>query len=855
MFKVFKSTGIEGSYSISSNPAFINDQCWSVYPAKHRTTKNPCSVWEFNKKEWENRLLDTGLINKTNKKLILSDMYDSLKKFVQSQSKLKHPNFLTVIEPIEEHKSRILFVTEYVNTDLKNIDRQLLDEITVAKGLLQVANGLKFLHQNVQTVHLNINPSSIVVTQNFDWKIVGMNFMEPLTNGVIEKYVDPLDSRLPSFQSIDFRFSSPNLISKHKADFIDDLFSLAALIFYLFQGELVLKCPHSSSTSDYERQVMKLNQLLGNITNSKHAFFNKVPEYYYPVLVKMFCETQESNTDVIQLKETLTIDHFINSEIFNNELIKILNVFDEFPTLSINEKNEFLSDLTDKIDRFPKNLLINKFIPLLTSLVDVTPYKKTKPIPEEEQLIVGACENLIILSKQLSQLSFSDKVFPSLQNLLASLDFEGYKILIIKNLQNLQSCITSTTDSKNNETFQKFLLELFQKSMAAQNSIVIQELILSNLKIIIEFQQYTTITGTILPTITNIYSTTTSLKIKILSINCFILMIKNMGSKNLNDYVIVDKILPLIQATSQSNYQNSKFLTNAIDLYHNIFVKISKNNSKLIQVNGQDLEVFDLILSIGFEIWRITKHAETKADLNNALKIWGYIQIYMTNDAKSRLHDNTDTTSDNADTSITNTIKRNDINIPENASTPVSERINYESHKPAIPAKVPTLAEMQSNPSISVMKPSKGRSIPATVMQPKPKVTTINLHKTTTAQKLAFGQTAASPVPASRSSATELEPEPATSNTSINWDTVSASTTPRASTAGSYAVMQPVKAKQTVSTAVMQPMKSKFAAVKSQQPEEEDDNEENAWGEFETGSQTKPSTDNGDAGWGFDSLI
>ncbi|GME91308.1 unnamed protein product [Ambrosiozyma monospora] len=253
MFKVFKTTGIEGNYSISSNPLFVSNGCWTIYPAKHKTTKKKCSVWQFNKKEWETRLMNNGLMNRSNKQMVQSDIFEAVKNYISNLAKFKHPNFLTVIEPLEDHKSRILFVTEYVVNDLQTLNKSQLDEIIITKGLLQIANALKFLHQSVHTVNLNINPSSIFITENFDWKMSGLQFIENLENGIAERYIDPLDSRLPAFLSIDFQFSSPNLLLKHNVDYVNDLFSLGCLIYYLFNdGGHLIACSNSSLL-EYER--------------------------------------------------------------------------------------------------------------------------------------------------------------------------------------------------------------------------------------------------------------------------------------------------------------------------------------------------------------------------------------------------------------------------------------------------------------------------------------------------------------------------------------------------------------------------------------------------------------------------
>jgi SCY1-like protein 2 len=92
-----------------------------------------------------------------------------------------------MVEPLEETRSELTFVTEYFTSSLSalispssssgsrrndgasrppgtdsagEID---LDEVEIQKGTLQIARALTFLHQQAKMVHLNISPEAILV--------------------------------------------------------------------------------------------------------------------------------------------------------------------------------------------------------------------------------------------------------------------------------------------------------------------------------------------------------------------------------------------------------------------------------------------------------------------------------------------------------------------------------------------------------------------------------------------------------------------------------------------------------------------------------------------------------------------
>jgi SCY1-like protein 2 len=818
MFKVFKTSGIEGNYSVSSYPLFVNNNCWAIYPAKHKTTKKSYSVWQFQKKEWETRLTNDGIINKNNKQMIMNDIYDNIRNFISNQSKFKHPNFVTVIEPLEDHKSRILFVTECVINDLYNVNKNELDEIMITRGLLQVCNGLKFLHESVKSVDLNLNPSSIMITENYDWKISGLTFLENITNGVIDKYIDSVDSRLPSFLSIDFRFTSPNLLNNHKVDYINDLFSICCVIYFLFNnGDMLIKCPPNSSVSDYQRHINKLNQLLKSAKSStKHASFDKIPDNFYLTFLDILQNSQESNTDVIQLKKTITINDIIDSKIFNNDLIKVLNSLDEYTTYSNHEKINFLKTLKTQIEKFPKPLLINKFIPILIGSIDMSQFKKSKPTPEMEELIVECSENLIILSKSLSQLTFTEKVFPFILSILKKIPFDGFKILLLKNLANIQNGLNaSVNNNSSNDTFQKFSLDLFEKCINDQNSMIVQELTLMYVKTVLEFQQYSTITSNILPKLCTLYSTTTSLKVKNLTVTTFITMISGLENKVLDDFLIVDTILPLIYNTSSTIYSNSKFTHNILDLYSCIYTKLSKSSTKKFNTKGTETELYDIIMELGCNTWKIAKYISNKEDLNIVYNLWDIIVNFMKNDLESHIVLNGNEQSNENNVGVGSKYATTELPTISNMNTSV-----YTSTPKISPSPTP-IQKTNFNNNITNNNSSGNSNTYGSIGVMKANKTSILSNKTpNTTTPLSFGQT----TPASASS-------PSTTN-NIDW-----------SKAGSYSVMQPTNKKIELKKAtnntslsgynnVMQPMApTKIGQVTTVNSEDE-------WSDFAVGSTT-----------------
>ena len=48
--------------------------------------------------------------------------------------------------------------------------------VEVKYGLLELAEGLSFLHNGVRMLHGNLIPGNVIINRNGEWKLVGFNF-------------------------------------------------------------------------------------------------------------------------------------------------------------------------------------------------------------------------------------------------------------------------------------------------------------------------------------------------------------------------------------------------------------------------------------------------------------------------------------------------------------------------------------------------------------------------------------------------------------------------------------------------------------------------------------------------------
>lgn len=122
---------------------------------------------------------------------------EMLKRGVVQLTKIRHPRILTVQHPLEEGRDSLAFVTEPVFQSLANILGNYgnmppqaeinakpfnFHEIEIKYGLIQLMEGLQFLHSDMKMIHRNISPESIVLNVEGGWKLFGFDYCSLLNS-------------------------------------------------------------------------------------------------------------------------------------------------------------------------------------------------------------------------------------------------------------------------------------------------------------------------------------------------------------------------------------------------------------------------------------------------------------------------------------------------------------------------------------------------------------------------------------------------------------------------------------------------------------------------------------------------
>ncbi|CAI4062967.1 hypothetical protein SUVZ_07G1640 [Saccharomyces uvarum] len=564
-------TGITPKYSFSSSPTFTSEP-WSVYTGRPKSSSSSSpskvSIFMFDKKQFENYLLHYNIIKSksgSRDKVLIQEAYEILRNQANNLARLKHPNILTLIEPLEEHSKNFMFVTEFVTGSLETVFRETDDEeknflqghvkdnIVVQRGILQLVNALDFIHNRASFVDLNIQPRAIFINENSDWKISGLGYLVKIPPGTntSEYFLPQYDPRVPPFMHLQLNYTAPEIIFENTLAYKNDYFSLGSLIYFLYSGKDLFRT--ENSTTEYKSEYSKFEKKIS--TMSWDNIFNKIPPKLRHCLPKLM------NRDIYSRYDNITL--ILDSEFFQDPLIKTLNFLDDLPTKNNEEKYVFLEGLVNLLPEFPPALLQKKFLPILLELLNQFCAEKVV----NDKCVNKNLDLIVKIGSTLSQLSFQEKIYPVLLNAT------NFPILLRK----ATTCLIDSLDTlkqkvRRSDFLENVLKPLFSyvlQDSESEVALISQEKLLLQIPLALEVLDFSTVKQFLLPLLSGLFTKTTSLTVKNTCVTCFQIMIEQ---KSIDSYTCSETILPLFKSMKT---RDPRILSKLLKLFETVPVIIT----------------------------------------------------------------------------------------------------------------------------------------------------------------------------------------------------------------------------------------------------------------------------------------
>ncbi|RKP36624.1 kinase-like domain-containing protein [Dimargaris cristalligena] len=509
---------------------------WTIHTGKKRSTGKPVAIFEFDKKYFDSGV-HRQLISRAEQEGIL----ETLKKEVGQLTRLRHPSILEVVEPLEDTRSALTFVTEpltgcladiiakdiqygqrsrqWNSSDGTNQDEFELDELEIQKGLLQVSKALQFCHNDARLVHGNLTPSSIFVNVKGDWKLGGLGFSTFLNyqNGTLFPTSIHFEfaHQLPPHCQPALDYLAPEYVLDGVCDVSNDVFALGCFAVAVHGrhdestdsveqlGNSILFC--RNDVDAYRRQIQRLPQ----------AKLDFLPRFLEPVVRLLLSRDP---------KARMSLESFQSSQFFDNVLMSTIRYLEALCEKSKENKILFMQGLPRILPQYPERVLKRKIlVGLLEELKDHSLLPYTLP-------------NVFFIIGKLNSREFMDKVFPTLKPILTVRDPPQNLLVFLDKLDVLK-------DKTPEKEFREDVMPVVHSALETSNPQVIDKalLIIPQLS---EALDYTIVKNALFPKVQTVYSKATVLSVKVNALKCFHSMLKI-----LDKFTMTEKLVPMLKRT------------------------------------------------------------------------------------------------------------------------------------------------------------------------------------------------------------------------------------------------------------------------------------------------------------------
>lgn len=520
---------------------------------------------------------------------------EHIKRGVTQLTRLRHPAILTVHHQLEESRSSLAYVTEHVfghidsilknqrgsrvgvterASDLVDLAQDLgpkdsdyqqgscqLDNIQLKAGLLQVCDGLKFLHNDAKILHRNLCLENIFVDSNNTWKVGGFEFScnqaaaitpnsttpDPNISLDIVEYT-PKQITSPIFPSLrvvckniptsivpNWSCSAPEHSNSDQVTFASDIYSLGILSCALLgkDADMVDLSYEYGLISDTYKRGFKLRELA-----------DRLPTDFRTIVMKYAAINADFRP---------SLDDYQNLPIFNDPQVQAIRNLDAQFAWDRLRKIDFFNQLRDVLPHLSHQVKINRIAKSLFN-----EFFNTEMIPY-------TLPNILIIVKDSTPTEFKTKIFPHLKTTFRLLEPRSVPNMLLDNFEIMADrakfCLPE---------FQRSAFTLIQHLLKSDQQI--QEKCLLVLPRVKSYLDEGSLCNLILPELSRLLKETTTQTMRVKILECIKELVDSMSQR-----VITQHILPILFGIPTREANVIMAATNVIRIiYDNIRFDLTK---------------------------------------------------------------------------------------------------------------------------------------------------------------------------------------------------------------------------------------------------------------------------------------
>ncbi|GAB0086523.1 SCY1-like protein 2 [Sergentomyia squamirostris] len=569
---------------------------WKIYLGYKKTTKQEVAIFVLEKRQLERWQKDDRDV-----------MIETLKRGISQLTKIRHPQVLTVQHPLEESRESLAFATEPVFCSLANILGQThnfpeqstslsgfkLFDVEIKYGILQLAEGIAFLHSDVKLLHRNICPESIIVNQDGAWKIFGFDFCILNQTPHDAKPFWPYQEYNSTWHvltqpKLEYMAPENALISSHSP--ASDIFSLGMLIFAIYSvGGKPMK--------GFGKDWGAFKRFAGDLKQGKYHSLSNIDEKFQAYVRLMLHSNPEMRPEIYDMNKV---------EYFDDIGVKTLSYLDALFQWDNLQKSKFYKGLPQVITKLPHRINMQRILPCLM--------KEFMNAP----MIPFVLPNVLLIAENATEKEYKRHILPPLKAVMKIQEPIQILLFFLQKMDLLLK-LTPAEDVKTD------VLPMLYRALEADAQ-QIQELCLSVLPNFASLVDYPSMKNACIPRIKKLCTSTKILSVRV---NCLLCIGRLL--EHLDKWLVLDEIIPFL---SQISSREPAVLMAILGIYkltltHNklgitkdvMATKVIPFLVPLCIENGLSLSQFNALISLVKDmIDRVEQEHRTKLEQLNSIQ-------------------------------------------------------------------------------------------------------------------------------------------------------------------------------------------------------------------------------------------
>ncbi|KAJ8985064.1 hypothetical protein NQ317_019747 [Molorchus minor] len=465
-------------------------------------------------------------------------------------------------------------------------------DIEIKYGLLQVSEGLAFLHNDMKLLHKNITPESIIINSQGAWKIFGLDFCVHNTNPPNSEPNYPFEDynqTLPSVCQSNLDYLAPECILNQTNSPSSDMFSLGMLAYTLNSPER--KC--IKPVKDVQQFKVRAQELK-RLSSSK---LQCIPEELREFVKLLLSVTPEVRLDAHQ---------FIKIPFFDDVGIKTLTYLDSLLQWDNLQKSQFYKGLPEALSKLPQRVKVQRVLACLVHDLG------------QPAMVPFILPSIFDIAQDCTQKEYCMYILPHIKPLMRLMD--PIQILLIM-LQRMELLLKLTPS----QDIQQHVLPMLYRGLDSDSSQV-HELCLSVLPTFAGLLDHSAVKNSLLPRIKKLCLSTSTLSVRV---NCLLCVGRLL--EHLDKWLVLDEVLPFLP---QIPSREPAVLMGILGIY-----KLALNHKKLgitkeiiatrvlpfliplCIENGLTIQQFTALTSLVKEMFQIVENEHrTKLEQLNSVK-------------------------------------------------------------------------------------------------------------------------------------------------------------------------------------------------------------------------------------------